>query len=123
MALSNFSSVNYNRPLSVVTAAEAALVGGELTVDDTADKFTVNIGVSVSSSSKLLARVVIPTEFNGYQWRCGAQFLIYPGDAANYVNGTTPAVGAATNASSAQITWGPYIDLNAFYAAAGDAQS
>lgn len=107
----------FDRPVTQTTQ-EAITPNAEIFA--VGNGFVVDIYTTVSGNSKVLARVKIPSEFKGYEWRTGAQFLLFPGSATNYSNnGTTPVDAAALKTS--QVIYSEYLNLNTFYAAAGDA--
>lgn len=124
-----FTSQNWQRQLANPFASEGLAPDAAIAIDDTNKQFVANIFATVSASPKLLGRIVIPTRFTklegqSWQWQFGAQLLVYPGGAANYAAGiATPALNTSSNITDAPIVWSPAIDLNAFYAAAGDVAS
>ena len=119
-----FTAVTVQRPKLAPTLAENFAINAAIAGDDTTDTIIVDIFCSVtkddaSTVNKTLARIKMPSKFQGPGWTTGANILIFPGSAPDYVaGGVTPpdsaAVGSPVSASS------PYVDLDAFLTAAGD---
>lgn len=115
---------NWSRPLANPNSTEALALTAAVVEDAANKRIIINLFATIGSSPKLIQRIVLPIEIHENILRVGAIHYVFPGGAANYVAGVaTPALDAAVNYEEPESAWGPPIDLNAFYTAAGDAQS
>jgi hypothetical protein len=118
------TGVPIQRPKLSQTLTETFAINAAIAGDDTTDTIIVDIFTQItkdddSTANKTLARIKMPSNFQGAGWATGATILLFPGDAPNYVaGGVTPpdseAVGSPVSIASA------YLDLDAFLTAAGD---
>jgi hypothetical protein len=111
-------TTSFNRPKLATSLSESVVLSAAIA--EGTDEFIVDINVTVTRDdtntvTKTLCRVKLPFTINGTTLKVTDKKYIFPGNATSYSSGgNTPALSTGQEGNT--------IDLNAFFALAGDAQ-
>ena len=120
------TSANFQRPAATSVNNEAIALTA-VVLEDTAatpGNVTLDLKATVNAAARLIHRIRVTPEYAGTMARNKVEYLTFTNQAANtYADAKTGNFEDVDALSVTLIGYTPWIDLDAFYTAAGDARA